>query len=149
MKNQFDTRNRGADVIFTDLRMLRADTSGACVLAVLGTHRVDAQELADVLRTQWPEIVAAVGFEPKRLMTGCAEGGTEKAVRLAAKSITGKLPVVIHRAEMTYGKKPAEEMRDTLMAREADALVVIGNACKHARERFVGWHKVVHEIEIE
>lgn len=146
-----DTRVRGADVIFAELRELRGEVGGPVVLAILGLHTIDASDLAKALPRQWDEIVEHVGFTPKLLMTGCVDVGTEKAVRIAAKKITGRSAVVIHRAEMTYGKKPAEEMRDTLMAREADALVVIGtkNTCKHARERFVGWHKVVYEIEIE
>lgn len=149
MKNPFDTRVRGADEIFADLRMLRGDTKGPCVLAVLGTHKVDEKALADAIKEQWDEIVKVVGFEPKRIMTGCVDVGTEKAARLVAKKVTGNTPVVIHRPEMTYGVKEAEEIRDMLMAREADALLVVGKANKHARQRFIGWHKVVHEIEIE
>lgn len=151
MKNPMDTRVRNADEIFTELRMLRGNTGGPVVLAVLGLHTIDPQALAKALPKQWDEVVEHVGFSPKLLMTGCLDVGTEKAVRIAAKKITGKLAVVIHRPTLTQGAKVAEEMRDTLMAREADALVVIGKptTCKHARERFVGWHKVVYEIEVE
>jgi hypothetical protein len=149
MKNQMDTRNRAADEIFAELRALRSKVGGPCVLAVLGSHTVDAQQLADVLRTQWSTLVGNVGFEPKRLMTGCVDVGVEKAVRLAAKSITGKLAVIVHRAELTYGVKPAERMRDTLLAQEADALLLFGGGCKHARERFWGHGKKVIEIDID
>jgi len=143
-----DTRNRSAFDIVANLRALKRRP---CLLAVLGSHRVDAGELSDAFCFSWPAIQAQVGSEPVRLLTGCADGGAEKAVRLAAKSITGKLAVVFHRAEITYGKKPAEEMRDVLLAQEADALLLLTagkRVCKHARERFGARGKKVIEVEV-
>lgn len=121
------------------------------MLAVLGSRNVDAGVLADAMRTQWPQFAAPIGFDPIRLMTGCAEAGVEKAARLAAKSITGKLAVVFHRAEVTYGKKPADEMMASLIAQEADALLILTTGkpiCAFARSRFIAWNKKVYEIEI-
>lgn len=149
MSNQFDTRIRDANEIFQDVRILRGDTKGPVALAILGTHNVDCSALIAALREQWREIEKFVKFEPKLIMTGCATVGTEKAARLVAKSLTGRAAVVIHRATTVFTVAVAEETRDVLMAREADALLVIGaNACKHVRERFTGWHKVVHEVII-
>lgn len=144
-----DTRNRSAFDVVADLRAMKRRP---CLLAVLGSHNVDARELAAVLRSQWLAVQARVGFEVVRLLTGCADVGTEKAARLAAKDVTGKLAVVFHRAELTYGKKPAEEMRDTLLAQEADALLLFTTGskrvCKHARERFSSRGKKIFEIEV-
>lgn len=141
--NRMDTRERRADEIFAELR----GTKGF-KLAVLGSHSLDASAVADALAEKRDVIVELVGDEPVRLLTGCAPAGVEKAARLAAKRFTGKLAVIIHRAELTYGQKPAEKMRDTLLAQESDALLVIGGGNKHARERFEAHNKKVYEIEI-
>jgi hypothetical protein len=143
-----DTRNRSAFDIVADLRAMKRRP---CLLAVLGSHAVDAGELAKALRVQWSDIARQVGFSPVRLLTGCADGGAEKAVRLAARGVTGELAVVFHRAEITYGRKAAEEMRDLLLAQEADALLLLAagkRVCKHARERFGSRGKKVIEIEV-
>lgn len=148
MKNRMDTRNRSAHDIVAYLRSIKGRP---CLLAVLGSHAVDAGELADALRSQWSDITGQVGFEPARLLTGCADGGAEKAVRLAARDVTGELAVVFHRAEITYGRKAAEEMRDLLLAQEADALLLLTvgkRVCRHARERFGSRGKKVIEIEV-
>ena len=148
MKNSMDTRNRSAFDIVNDLRSVKKP----CLLAVLGTHDVDARALAGALCSpQWSLIVAPIGFTPARLLTGCADVGVEKAVRTAAKNITGKLAVVFHRAEITYGKKAAEEIRDLLLAQEADALLLLTvgrKVCKHARDKFGARGKKVYEIEV-
>lgn len=146
--NTMDTRNRSAFDVVGDLRALKRRP---CLLAVLGSHRVDAGELSDALCLSWSVIQVQVGFEPVRLVTGCADGGAEKAARMAAKSITGKLAVVFHRAEVTYGKKPAEEMRDLLLAQEADALLLLAvgkKVCKHASYLFAVRGKKVYEVEV-
>lgn len=148
MTNSWDTRNRSAFDIVTDLRSMK---KRPCLLAVLGSHNVDARELAGALIAQWREIVYTVGFDPVRLLTGCADVGVEKAVRLVSKNVTGKLPVVFHRAEITYGKKAAGGMRDVLLSQEADALLLLTagkKTCKHARERFGSRGKKVFEVEI-
>lgn len=141
--NRMDTRERRADEIFAELR----GTKGF-KLAVLGSHSLDASAVADALLEQRDSIIELVGEKPVRLLTGCAPVGVEKAARLAAKKFTGKLAVIIHRAELTYGKKPAEQMRDILLAQESDALLLLGGGNKHARDRFSGHGKKVYEIEI-
>ena len=103
------------------------------------------------VRAQWSRIKSMFGFEPVRLLTGCANVGAEKAIRLAAKSLTGKLAVVFHRAEVTYGKRAAEEMRDILLAQEATALLLLTTGkktCKHARDTFSSRGKKVYEVEV-
>jgi hypothetical protein len=145
--NQMDTRNRSAFDIVAELRAMKKP----CLLAVLGTHNVDASVLRSAVAAQWSRISGMFGFRPARLMTGCAGVGTEKATRLVAKSVTGELAVVFHRAEVTYGKKVAEEMRDLLLAQEADALLLVTTGkkvCQHARERFGSRGKRVFEIEV-
>jgi hypothetical protein len=146
-KNRFDTRNRGADEVFYDLRMMRADAKSSVVLAVFGSNSVDPRGLARALNAQWSAVVTLVGFQPQRVMTSCRDVGTEKAVRLAAKDVTGKLAVIVHRAEMTYGIKQADEMCCNLVSREADALLMIGGGSKFLRDRFAGWYKPIHEVD--
>ncbi len=148
MKNRMDTRNRSAFDVVADLRKI----GSARLLAVLGTHQVDAGATSDALALAWPMIVGLVGFEPVRLLTGCSPSGVEKAVRIFSKSVTGKLAVVFHRAEITYGSKRAEEMRDILLAQEAGALLLVTagkKVCKHARDMFSSRMKRVYEIEVE
>lgn len=150
MKNRMDSRNRSAFDIVHDLREMGA-RERARLLAVLGTHHLDASDAADALRSQWSTVVDLIGFEPSRIVTGCGEGGTEKVARLIAKGVTGKLAVVFHRAVFTYGIKHAEEMRDLLIAQESGALllVMVGKkVCKRARDLFGARMKKTFEIEV-
>ena len=148
MKNRFDTRNRGADEIFYDLRMLRGENQGPVVLAIMGQVEVDASDLARALSSTWSVIVKTVGWQPQRLMTSDRPVGTEKAVRLAAKELTGNLAVVVHRAELTYGIRLADETCCNLLAREADALLYVGRGGKFLRDRFAGIFKPIHEVSL-
>jgi hypothetical protein len=118
---------------------------------VLGSHSLDAVQTADALDQQWSAVIELLHFEPVRLVTGCADVGAEKATRLAAKRVTGKLAAVFHRAEATYGIKKAEEMRDVILAQQADALLLLTagtKVCRHARERFSSLGKKVYELEV-
>jgi hypothetical protein len=146
-----DSRNRSAVEILHDLRV--SYSSEPCLLAVVGAHELDAHLLADVFRTRWPQLVAEFKFGPKRVMTGCADVGAEKAARLAAKSVTGKLAIVFHRAEASYGRKGAEKMRDDLLAQEADGLLLVttrkNRKFTFLRERFAARAKPIVEVEIE
>lgn len=154
MKNQMDSRNRSAALIVHDLRELPGSPlvpPGRRLLAVLGSHQFDAGKLAEAMRRRWSTFTTVVGFEPVRIVTGCAPSGAEKAARMVARDVTGRLAVVFHRAEITYGRGPAEQMRDVLLAQEADALLVLTTGrkvCAHARDRFRGHGKKVHEIEV-
>jgi len=148
MKNQMDTRNRSGFDVVADLRKLDRRR----LLAVLGSHNVPADEVAQSLREQWPQVVGIVGFEPVRLVTGCAPVGAEKAARLVAKSVTGKLAVVFHRADLVYGSKHAEGMRDMMVVQESAALLLLvtaaGKSFKNLRYLFPVNGKKVHEIEV-
>jgi hypothetical protein len=142
-----DTRRCAA---FEVVDALREQGKGR-VLAVLGSHRVPAGELSRTLRARWGDVVDLVRFEPERIVTGCAPAGTEKAARLLAPRVTSGRAVVFHRAEVTYGRKGGEEMRDVLLAQEATSLLLVTTGapvCRHARERFGARMKRVYEIEI-
>ena len=148
MKNQMDTRNRSGFDVVADLRKLDRKR----LLAVLGSHSIPANEVAKSLREQWSQVVGMVGFEPVRLITGCAPAGAEKAARLIAKSVTGKLAVVFHRADLVYGPKHAESMRDMLVVQEASVLLLLvtkpGQGLKNMRYLFPANGKKIHEIEV-
>lgn len=134
MPNQMDSRNRSAFDIVADLKKVKGFK-----LAVLGSHNVDAKTLASALPEAIQQVLNNDWKDPLLVMTGCAPVGVEKAVRLAAKEMTGRSAVVFHRAETVYGPKKAEQMRDVLLAQEADALLIISSGkktCKHARDRF-------------
>lgn len=147
--NTFDSRNRSAFEIVKDLRALGTI---ACRLAVLGSHGLDAKQVSAAIGRSWSDVCDMVGFEPVRLVTGCADIGAEKAVRIIAKDVTGKLAAVFHRAEATYGPKEAERLRDIILAQQCDALLLLtdgGKCCKHARDRFRSLNKKVFELEVE
>lgn len=159
MKNQFDTRVRSAHDVVSDLRFMYGLSGPAngigrephTLVAILGSNRFSARDAADALVVNWGTVIDQFGFEPMRVLTGCGEVGAEKAARLAAKRLTGRLAVVFHRAELTYGRRQAEEIRDTLLAQEADALLLLttgSKVCRHARERFSSRGKKVIEVEI-
>ena len=145
-KNVLDTRTMRGDEVVAELRKTKG-----LKLAVLGSHQLDAKAVASALIAQRDAIVDLVGKAPVRILTGCADVGAEKAARLAAKGITGNGAVVFHRPEITYGIKPAEQMRDVLLAQEGDALLLLTDGkkcCKHARDRFTARMKKIYEIEI-
>jgi hypothetical protein len=147
--NSMDSRNRSAFEIVADLKKLG---TVACRLGVLGSHGLDAKQVAGGLVRSWGDVCDMIGFEPERLVTGCVDHGAEKAARLAAKECTGKLAAVFHRAEATYGVKEAERLRDIILAQQCDALLLLtdgGKCCKHARERFGSLNKKVFELEVE
>lgn len=143
-----DTRNRHSSLIWDDLKKYKRQ----CILAVLGSHNVPAGQVAASLRERWPAVMAMIGFEPVRLLTGCAPVGVEKAARIVAKTVTGKLAIVFHRAELVYGVKAAEQMRDGLIVQEANALLLLsvrlGKGMKNIRYLFPANGKKIHEIEV-
>lgn len=146
MPNQMDTRNRNAFEIVEELRKIEG-----LKLAVLGSHNLNVNDTHKAIVDHWSEITELVGEDPERLLTGCRPSGSEKAVRLAAKEVTGKLAVVFHRADVTYSPKMAQEMMVNLLAQEADALLVLSNGspvCAEARSRFIARNKKVYEIEV-
>lgn len=149
MPNVMDSRNRSAFEIVADLKALG---TVACRLAVLGSHDLDATQVSGLLTRSWSDVCDMVGFEPERVVTGCADVGAEKAMRLAAKEATGKLAAVFHRATTQFSVKQAEQVRDIILAQQCDALLLLtdgGKCCKHARERFGSLNKRVYELEIE
>lgn len=149
MANQFDSRVRAGTEVMADLMAMGAQ---ACRLTIVGSHNLEAKEVADGLREAWSGIIEMVGFSPKRVVTGCAPGGVEKAVRLAAKDLTGKLSAVFHRPDMTYGAKTAEMFMNVSLAKAGDALLILAPgtkpACKNIRRCFVEWRKPIHQVEI-
>jgi hypothetical protein len=141
-----DSRNTSAFDIVAELRKVKGFK-----LAVLGSHQLDAKKVAhDLFDLRREVITGFVGHEPVILLTGCADVGVEKAARLVAKKLTGRLAVVFHRASFTFGAKKAEEMRDGLLAQEADALLIIGKGkvCQAAARLFGTFNKKVFEIEL-
>lgn len=149
MPNQFDSRVRLGTEVMADLMAMGKDP---CRLTVVGSHNLEAKDVADGLREAWDGIVEMVGFTPKRLVTGCAPVGVEKAVRLAAKDLTGKLAAVFHRPDMTYGRKQADMFMNISLAKAGDALLILAPgtkpACKNLRLCFVEWSKPIHQVEI-
>lgn len=147
--NSMDTRNRSA---FDVVKDLRGKFDGHYKVAVLGSHQIDATSLAAVLADAVEREVGP--HEPFLVVTGCAPVGVEKAARLMAKDYTGRPAVVFHRADIVYGPKKAEEMRDVLLAQEASCLVVVTlggkkKTCQNLRDRFTARGKKVHVIEVE
>lgn len=152
--NQMDSRNRDAKLIFADLEALG---SGPCRLVVVGSHKLDPASLADSLVDQWSAIVDLVGFEPRRVITGCAPVGAEKAARLAAKRVTGKLAVVFHRpmftqAGLIQSTKTAEMFMNIWLAKAGDAgLVLAPNAkptCANLRKSLAEWGRRCYQVEV-
>lgn len=146
MKNRMDTRERGADVIVAELRELQG-----IKLAVLGSNNIPAKAAADAIIDHRKAIIDMIGGSPVRLVTSCRPVGAEKAARLAAKRFTGKLAVVFHRAEMSFGIRNADIMANMIIERESNALLVLSTGKKASEllsARFKQNGKKVYEIEI-
>lgn len=148
MPNKMDSRERDAREIMADLAALGKDP---CRLTIVGSHKLDSKQVGVALRAAWGDIVEVIGFTPKRVVTGCAPVGVEKAVRLAAKDLTGKRSVVFHRPLM--GAKNAEMFLNIWLAKAGDALLILAPgtkpASKNLRACFVEWRKPIHQVEIE
>lgn len=149
MKNQMDSRNRDAREIQTALEALGGDQ---CRLTIAGSHNLDAGETANALRESWSDIVDMIGFEPKLIITGCRPVGAEKAARLAAKDLTGKLAVVFHRPELVHSIKDAEMFMNICLSKAGDALLLLSPGkklvCKNLRQQFTQWQKKIHQVEV-
>lgn len=146
MKNQMDSRNRDAKAIVSDLAAERG------CLVVVGSHKLDPAATAEALRASWKPIVRMVGFEPTRIVTGCAAGGAEKAARLAARSLTGKPAAVFHRPDITHGSKQAEMFLNILLSRTGNAGLILATsakpACVNFRRSMVEWGKKFYQVEV-
>jgi predicted secreted Zn-dependent protease len=149
MKNTMDSRNRDAKAIIADLAALG---EGSCRLVVVGSHKLDPSQTASALREQWSSIVELVGFEPKRIITGCAPGGAEKAARLVAKSVTGKLAAVFHRPELVHSAKTAEMFMNILLAKTGDVALILATGtkptCSNLRHSLGEWRKRSYQVEV-
>jgi hypothetical protein len=148
--NTFDSRNRDAREIVADLVALG---KSPCRLTIAGSHRLDPSATAAALREQWASIVELVGFEPLRVVTGCAPGGAEKAARLAAKSVTGKLAAVFHRPDMVHSTSAATMFMNIMLSRVGDALLVLEigpkPTCANLRASFAEWPgKRIYAVEV-
>jgi len=147
--NKMDSRNRDAKLIFADLEALGADP---CRLVVVGSHRLDPADTADAIVEQWDAIVGLVGFRPRRIITGCAPVGAEKAARLAAKRLTGKLAVVFHRPELVHSVKNAEMFMNISLAKAGDAGLVLATGSKLTHQNLRGslweWDKKTYQVEV-
>lgn len=146
MKNRMDTREREAGEVLNDLREI-----AGIKLAVLGSNNINAKLSADAIIEHRTEIVKMIGGMPTRLVTSCRPIGAEKAARLVAKRFTGKLAVVFHRAEITYGPKVADMMANMIIERECSCLLVLSTGkavCDNLSTRFKQNGKPVYEIEI-
>lgn len=153
--NQMDSRNRDAKLIFADLDALGRDP---CRLIVVGSHKLDHGQLADSLVDQWSSIVELVGFRPKRIITGCAPVGAEKAARLAAKRLTGKLAVVFHRPMFTQAgfiqsAKTAEMFMNIWLAKAGDAALILATSskptCANLRGSLAEWDRRSYQVEVD
>jgi len=144
-----DSRNRDAKEVLADLVGMG---SKPCRLTIAGSNRLDASATAAVLREQWSAIVDLVGFEPRRIVTGCCPAGVEKAARIVAKSVTGKLAAVFHRPELILSVKTAEMLMNIMLSKGGDALLVLARgskpACANLRQQFIGWQKKVYQVEV-
>ena len=142
-----DTRVRNAVHVMMDLTKLEGPK-----LTVVGAHTIDPKATADMLVEQWKDVVEMVGFEPVILVTGDADVGAEKAARLAAKRVTGRLAAVFHRT-LAASMKQSEAYRDYHLVDYGAALLVLSDGtkrcCKHLRDQFDGRRKPVHVIEVE
>lgn len=150
MKNRMDSRNRDAREIVADLDKVGR---GPCRLTIAGSRKLDTSAVADALREQWSQIVGLVGFEPKRIVTGCAPEGAEKAARLAARDVTGELAAVFHRSTMTHGPATAEIFLNILLSRAGDALLILAPnkkpACAKLRCAFAEHPgKKIYQVEV-
>lgn len=144
-----DSRNRDAKEILADLAVLGAEP---CRLVVVGSHKLDPSDTASALREQWSSIVELIGFEPRRLITGCAPGGAEKAARLLAKQVTGKLAAVFHRPTMVNSAKTAEMFMNILLSRAGDAALILATSakptCMNLRGSLAEWDKRSYQVEV-
>jgi len=147
--NQMDSRNRDAKLIFADLEAMGREP---CRLVVAGSAWLDPGATADALVEQWPAIVELVGFEPRRIITGCAQGGAEKAARLAARRVTGKLAAVFHRPELVYNKKTAEMFMNIWLAKAGDAALILATGskptCANLRGSLAEWDRRSYQVEV-
>ncbi len=146
MKNRFDSRNRDAREIVADL------TKEKRRLAIVGSKNLEqAGRLVAGLRAQWSEIVELVGFEPERIVTGDAIGGAEKAARLLARSVTGKLAAVFHRADLLH-RSQSEMFLNILLARTSDAALILATSgkptCMPLRHSLTEWGKKYYQVEV-
>ncbi len=144
-----DSRVRDAKDVLADLAALG---KGRCRLAVVGSHKLSPSETAHALHEQWSSIVELVGFLPKRLITGCAPCGAEKATRLAARFVTGKRAAVFHRPTMVNSAKSAEMFMNILLARSCDAALILAAgtkpACVNLRLQVVDLGKKFYQVEV-
>lgn len=147
--NQMDSRNRDAAAIVKDLAALGREP---CRLVVVGSHKLDPGATADAIVDQWSAIVDLVGFHPKQVVTGCAPGGAEKAARLLAKRVTGKLSAVFHRPELVHSAKNAEMFMNILLAKVGDAALILATStkptCVNLRRSFGEWGRLSHQVEV-
>lgn len=147
--NTFDTRNRDAKAVVADLVAMGKER---CRLVIVGSHKLDPIKTADALRDQWSTIVELVGFRPGRIVTGCAPGGAEKAARLVAKSVTGKLAAVFHRPELVHSIRDAEMFSNVLLARTGDVALILATSskptCTNLRRSLMEWNKGFHQVEV-
>lgn len=147
--NQMDSRNRDAKAISADLEALGRDP---CRLVIVGSRVLDPGQMAGALVEQWSSIVGLVGFRPKRIVTGCLPAGAEKAARLAAKRLTGKLAAVFHRPELVYNTKTAEMFMNVWLAKAGDAALILATGskptCANLRGSFAEWGKLSYQVEV-
>lgn len=144
-----DSRNREAPAIVADLAAMGSER---CRLVVVGSHKLSPGETADALREQWAAIVELVGFEPRRIITGDAPGGAEKAARLVARSVTGKLAAVFHRPELVNSARNAEMFMNILLAKTGDAALILAvgtkPTCANLRRSLGEWEKRTYQVEV-
>ncbi len=149
MKNTMDSRNRDAREV-RDALLAMGD--GMRRLVVVGSHNLVADETADALRDQWSAIVKLVGFRPERIVTGCSPVGAEKAARLVAKSVTGKLAAVFHRPELVNSAKDAAMFMNIMLARTGDAALILATSsrptCANLRRQLGEFGKRLYQVEV-
>lgn len=149
MKNQMDSRNRDARAVVADLKAMGEHR---CRLVVAGSHKLDPVETSWAIREQWPEIVKFLGWRPERIVTGCAPGGAEKAARLAAKGVTGKLAAVFHRPELVHSARQAEMFMNILLSKAGDAALILATGtkptCTNLRRSMGEWDKRSYQVEV-
>lgn len=145
-----DSRVRDAREIVADLDAMGP---GPCRLTIAGSRKLDTSAVADALREQWSQIVELVGFEPRRIVTGCAPEGAEKAARLVARAVTGELAAVFHRSVLTHGPTQAEMFLNVLLSRAGDALLILAPGapatCRKLRAAFAEHPgKKIYQVEV-
>lgn len=149
MKNRMDTRNRDAKLVRADLEAMGP---GPSLLVIVGNHGLRAARTADALAGQWSEIVDLVGFTPRRIVTGCAPSGAEKAARLVARRVTGKLPVVFHRPDLVFGFQKSNVFLNIDLSRWGHALLVLAKGsrpiCDNIRQMFNEWDKKFYQVQV-